>query len=228
MTREEIMQLNTDYLNDCESEHEMNELFYFVLELLKHEQEPNCPYYVIDEDGHGLCKNHRLEQEPSGDAISRQAVLDIVNNPLNIRLDEIIKKLPSVNPQEQTDTWSIKEVADALARHGLIVEQEPCEDVISRQAVINAIDKWVKNRHILMTLPPNEVTPLFESVHELPSVNPQEPKTGHWMNRGKQGEVLPFYMRYECSICGETADKSNYCPNCGAKMLELQESEDEE
>lgn len=39
MTREEIMQLNTDYLNDCESEHEMNELFYYVLELQKHEQE---------------------------------------------------------------------------------------------------------------------------------------------------------------------------------------------
>ena len=27
--------------------------------------------------------------------------------------------------QEPTDTWSIKNVADTLARHGLIVEQEP-------------------------------------------------------------------------------------------------------
>lgn len=43
-----------------------------------------------------------LEQEPS-DAISRQAVLDIVNNPLNIRLDEIIKKLPPVTPAENPD-----------------------------------------------------------------------------------------------------------------------------
>lgn len=33
------------------------------------------------------------------DLISRQAVLDIINNPLNIRLDEIIKKLPSVLPK---------------------------------------------------------------------------------------------------------------------------------
>jgi hypothetical protein len=53
----------------------------------------------------------------------------------------------------------------------------------------------------------------------------QEPKTGHWINRGKQGEVLPFYMRYECSMCGETADKSNYCPNCGAKMAESEGKE---
>ena len=37
-----------------------------------------------------------LDQEPCEDAIGRQAVLDIVNNPLNIRLDEIIKKLPPV------------------------------------------------------------------------------------------------------------------------------------
>ena len=40
MTREEIMQLNTDYLNNCESEQEMNELFYYVLELQKQMQEP--------------------------------------------------------------------------------------------------------------------------------------------------------------------------------------------
>lgn len=37
--------------------------------------------------------------EPCEDAISRQAVLDIVNNPLNIRLDAIIKDLPPVTPQ---------------------------------------------------------------------------------------------------------------------------------
>ena len=48
------------------------------------------------------------EQEPCEDAISRQAVLDIVNIPLNIRLDEIIKKLPSVNLQEpKTGHWEI-------------------------------------------------------------------------------------------------------------------------
>ena len=38
MTREEIMQLNTDYLNGCESEHKMNELFNYVLELQKTER----------------------------------------------------------------------------------------------------------------------------------------------------------------------------------------------
>ena len=46
-----------------------------------------------------------LKQESCGDTISRQAVIDIVNNPLNIRLDEIIKKLPPVTPQPKTAYW---------------------------------------------------------------------------------------------------------------------------
>lgn len=46
-----------------------------------------------------------LKREPCEDCVSRQAVLDIVNNPLNIRLDEIIKKLPPVTPQPKTGHW---------------------------------------------------------------------------------------------------------------------------
>lgn len=55
----------------------------------------------------------------------------------------------------------------------------------------------------------------------------QEPKTAHWVDRGT-------YI--ECSKCGclapstEFADgvwfkKSNFCPDCGRKMVEPQESE---
>ena len=42
--------------------------------------------------------------------------------------------------QEPTDTWSIKDVANNFKKHGLIREQEPCDDAVSRQAVINAIE----------------------------------------------------------------------------------------
>ncbi len=49
-----------------------------------------------------------------------------------------------------------------------------CKDAISRQAAIDAIDKWVKAEHILATLPTDKVTPLFKSVHKLPPVNPQK------------------------------------------------------
>ena len=46
-----------------------------------------------------------LKQEPCEDAIGRQTVLDIVNNPLNVRLDEIIRKLPSVTPKQKMGRW---------------------------------------------------------------------------------------------------------------------------
>ena len=43
----------------------------------------------------------------------------------------------------------------------------------------------------------------------------QEPKTGQWIT--KQNEVFKYY----CDKCG-TGDnlRTNYCPNCGAKMVE--------
>ena len=73
------------------------------------EQEP-CD--VFDEYGNykypsdvELTEPNTATSMPCPDAISRQAVLDIVNNPLNIRLDEIIEKLPPVNPQPKTGHW---------------------------------------------------------------------------------------------------------------------------
>lgn len=53
------------------------------------------------------------------------------------------------------------------------ITPQPCCDCINRQAAIDTIDKWIKSMHVLIALPANEVTPLFESVHELPSVTPQ-------------------------------------------------------
>ena len=61
----------------------------------------------------------------------------------------------------------------------------------------------------------------------------QQPKTGHWIEKdGFDGDTY-----YDCSECGEsfclidgtpTDNLYNYCPNCGAKMVELQESEGED
>ena len=56
-----------------------------------------------------------------------------------------------------------------------------------------------------------------------PSVTPQEPKTGHWIPSHISGSILD-----ECSECGFAcgAFTFNYCPNCGCRMVEPQESED--
>ena len=84
---------------------------------------------------------------------------------------------------------------------------------ISRQAVIDAIDKWVKNMGVLVALPVNEVTPLFESIHELPSVK-AEPKIGHWIVYDVHG-----HKACKCSECDKDAGYpcyDKYCSHCGS------------
>lgn len=108
------------------------------------------------------------------------------------------------------------------------LEQEPTTknnlgvDCISRAEAIKCLecDFDITGKENMKTVV-NYINSAHDKIVNLPRVK-QEPETGHWINRGKQGEVLPFYMRYECSMCGETADKSNYCPNCGAKMAETE------
>lgn len=113
------------------------------------------------------------------------------------------------------DNYRANRIIDAADEYA--EEQEPCKDVVSRQAVIDAIDKWVKSMHVLITLPANEVTPLFESVNELPFVTPQQ-KIGKWIYKKEEDS-------YRCSLCSFPCHKDNlgaivtrYCAGCGARM----------
>ena len=95
------------------------------------------------------------------------------------------------------------------------LNQEPCEDAVSRQAIIDEMEK----RHAEGDC----ITKGF--VKNLPSVTPQ-PKTGHWIEEfvDTEGEV-----RFTCSCCGKyQLFGTDFCYNCGAKMVEPQESEVEE
>ena len=101
------------------------------------------------------------------------------------------------------------------------LEQEPNGDLISRQAVHEAITRWAGSMSVLIALPTREVRPLLDSIHELPSVK-QEPKTGHW-TKDECGNII-------CSECKRFRrdcryGHTNYCNHCGARMFEPQESE---
>ena len=101
---------------------------------------------------------------------------------------------------------------DVLSTRVKVLEQELCEDAISRQAVLDIIDSDWKYEG------------MEQYINELPSVNPQEPKTGHWII--DEGSLDALYGKVcKCSTCGgESIGTSDYCPWCGAKM----ESEDKE
>ena len=87
-------------------------------------------------------------------------------------------------------------------------------EYISRQAVLKTLDDMDNVLDEDRTIE-NYKELLKECYEVLPSVNPQE-KTGHWIYKTMEGQF--------CSICGEQSVwKFNYCPNCGAKMVEEQE-----
>ena len=76
---------------------------------------------------------------------------------------------------------------------------QPCEDAISRQAVLNLINADWKYEG------------LEEDVSSLSPVTPQ-PKTGHWIKTPNG---------FKCSKCLIVhSHTSIFCPSCGAKMVE--------
>lgn len=99
---------------------------------------------------------------------------------------------------------------DALRLCRKVIEQEPCEDAISRQAAIKAITNTSGIRGDAL-----------KALYDLPSVNPQ-PKTGHWI-MSDDGLYRPI-----CDKCGahpwkgyiptveEATEVFKYCPSCGS------------
>ena len=138
-------------------------------------------------------------------------------------------------------------------KNGKPLEQEPLEVEAAqlqkaynkgfedcRQAVLDKIEveAWAFCDYLIRAERNDEQKPvshftdnLRECISDdLQPVNPQEPKTGHWIlvfdGVNEYGDGI---YHHECSECG--CNKSgwgeyNYCPDCGEKMIEPQESEE--
>ena len=89
------------------------------------------------------------------------------------------------------------------------LKQEPCEDAISRQAVLDVIEREEFKGDAI------------SEIEKLSSVIPQ-PKTGHWNTYElAQGGINEKWL--ECSECmwsNALLIPRNYCPKCGARMIE--------
>jgi hypothetical protein len=97
------------------------------------------------------------------------------------------------------------------------LEQEPCEDCISRQAVQDLINTWLTDYLTEETREALEV--INGKVGDMPSVQPTRPK-GKWIPYyDRWGDVITIVSHFKCSVCGEyDYDKDKFCPNCGADM----------
>lgn len=128
--------------------------------------------------------------------------------------------------------YTLNEYHTALDMAIQALEQELCEDAISRQAAKRILEdrflelqKWHDDKR-------HETNYCLNTILELPSVNPQ-PKTGHWILNDHQGVQAVGCLAYHCSECGrEICSKYHgkisllkeypYC-HCGARMEESEE-----
>jgi len=90
------------------------------------------------------------------------------------------------------------------------LEQQPCEDYISREEAIRVAEQGQIQGYEWQ----------FKKLCTLPSVTPQ-PKIGKWIDDGWYAEGHSEHA-YRCSKCDKNyigyVGEHKYCPNCGAKM----------
>lgn len=96
------------------------------------------------------------------------------------------------------------------------LEQEPCEDCISRRELNNKIEMLDMRYGSDLRYGSDFYWGTKGIIDELPSVYPRQ-KVGHWETRN----IFPNWLY--CSECDEPYggnDTPRYCPSCGAKMGE--------
>ena len=123
---------------------------------------------------------------------------------------------------EQENSPTLNEDKEALKMAISALEQEPC-DAISREAVIKLFNGQIGSESAL----------ILHKIKKLPSVQPS--RKGHWIKGEEWCETVNGFERwgndYTCSECGLPLARytlTDFCPNCGAEMVEPQESEDKE
>ena len=135
--------------------------------------------------------------------------------------EEIIRNLKYTMEKHKNDTVSTFEInISAMCKDILdCLEQEPCDDAISRQAVLEkAVYTETEEGWCGYTVD-------VDFIKSLPPVNPQEPKTGHWTHGGFCSECGCDVPAYIIDWKWQKDMDAKYCPICGAKMVEPQESE---
>ena len=149
-----------------------------------------------------------------------------------MNLDEAIDRYTNNAEYERTHGslqgyLEFKQLAEWLKDYKRLLEQQPCEDCISRQAALNSL---IDNTH-LDGYDLAEALDAIENKEKLPSVTQ---KSGKWI-MSDDGLYRPI-----CDKCGahpwkgyiptveEATEVFKYCPNCGVKMIDPQESEDKE
>lgn len=198
------------------------------------------------------------KQKPSGDTISREAVLDYIHRILNQGtgkkksfefIRKYVEKLPPVKPQKSRTElkYCDRNICMANEYNGIGCDecevtksQEPTDENLHRereQAYMQGYEdasKRFRQEPCKDAISRKIITAFLSG---LISNDTERKKALQYVNelpsvapQPKTGHWIYKYLKGQfCSICDEPSIcKFNYCPSCDAKMVELQESEDKE
>ena len=97
------------------------------------------------------------------------------------------------------------------------LEQEPCEDAVRRQAVLNTLDKMDKALDDDRSVESYKAL-LTECYKDLTPVTPKE-KTGHWIPQPRyDGDDQPDLVCPNCGFKISWWDIGNFCAKCGTGL----------
>ena len=122
-------------------------------------------------------------------------------------------------------------VSEEQAEKELAVKNDLEVDCVSRAEAIKCLecDFDITGKENMKTVV-NYINSAHDKIVNLPRVK-QEPKTGHWISRWHAGHAFHFHVCSECNeefSCdmetGISIDNYRYCPNCGAKMAESEDT----
>ena len=125
--------------------------------------------------------------------------------------EEAIKELTELLPEE-----FLAEYSEAIRMAIEALEQKPCGDCISRDAVMHILDEVGGD----FDSPREAVVPIdyiADMVSELPFVTAQ-PKMGRWVKTIGENGVTSALRCSECGFEDNRYELFNYCPECGADM----------
>ena len=171
----------------------------------------------ISNEAYQKIMTHCEEQEPCDDYVDKKELLKSIevaldatdiNDEYSIGLRNGMRLVKSFVDGKRPDYEKVSHLK----------EQQPCNDAISRQAVIELVEGWWIGH--------TKEDDLATEIKSLPPVTPQ-PKVGEWLEKEINSDnAIEEWQSARCSVCDRYHTTPymyyfshyDYCPHCGTKM----------